>query len=103
LLWLASFGGAAAFAAGASDDANLVMHWPGGAILAASTAALLASLTTLACALLLRAAWRGANGSSATAAGWSTWRKLRYTLALAIFAAYAILLGAWGALAPWRY
>jgi CubicO group peptidase (beta-lactamase class C family) len=95
LFWLASFGSAAAFAAGTADGARFVMQWPGAGILIASTAALLASLTTLACALLLPAAWRG------TSPGWTAWRKSRYTLALAIFAAYAILLAVWGGLQPW--
>jgi hypothetical protein len=101
LLWLVSFAGGAAFAATASDPTKIVYGWPNGGILLASTAALLAGLATAVSALLLPTAWRGARGGSATAAGWSTWRKSRYTLALAIFAAYAILLAAWGGLAPW--
>jgi hypothetical protein len=71
-------------------------------MLAASSAALAASALTLASALLVPAVWRGALDGARATAGWSTWRKLRYTLALVIFAAFAIVLGAWGALAPWQ-
>jgi hypothetical protein len=52
---------------------------------------------TLVCALLLPAAWRGSPGLP----GWTIWRKARYTTAVAIFAAFGILLGVWGALEPW--
>jgi hypothetical protein len=57
---------------------------------------------TLASALFLPAVWRGALDGARPAAGWSAWRKTRYTLAFLIFAALAIVLGAWGALAPWQ-
>jgi CubicO group peptidase (beta-lactamase class C family) len=101
--WLASCAALAMFAARASDAVNIVYGWPGVAMLAASSAALAASALTLASALFLAAVWRGALDGARAAAGWSTWRNLRYTLALVIFAAFAIMLGAWGALAPWQY
>ena len=101
-LWLASFAGFAAFGARAADVVNIIYIWPGVPILAASSAALGASALTLLGALFLPAVWRGALAGARPVAGWSTWRKLRYTLALLIFAAFAIMLGAWGALAPWQ-
>ena len=101
-LWIASFAAFAAFVARAADSVNVVYNWPGVPMLVASTAALLASALTLASALFLPAVWRGALDAGRPAAGWSAWRKTRYTLALLIFAALAIVLGAWGALAPWQ-
>jgi CubicO group peptidase (beta-lactamase class C family) len=101
-LWLASCGAFAVFGVRAADAVNIVYAWPGAALLAASSAALAASALTLVSALFLPAVWRGALDGARPAAGWSTWRKLRYTLAFAIFAAFAIVLGAWGALAPWQ-
>jgi CubicO group peptidase (beta-lactamase class C family) len=101
-LWLASFVAFAMFAARAADAVNIVYTWPGVPMLAASSAALLASALTFVSALFLPAVWRGALDGARPVAGWSTWRKTRYTLAFLIFAALAIVLGAWGALAPWQ-
>jgi CubicO group peptidase (beta-lactamase class C family) len=100
--WLASFAAFAAFVARASDVVNIIYTWPGAPMLAASSAALLASVLTLASALFLPAVWRGAIDGARPAEGWSAWRKTRYTLAFLIFAALAIVLGAWGTLAPWN-
>jgi hypothetical protein len=77
-----------------ADLAGVFRHWPGPLLSTASAAGLLASALTLLGALLLPAVWRDASD-------WTAWRKGRYTLALAIFAAFAVLLGAWGALEPW--
>jgi len=101
-LWLASFANFAAGGARAADVVNVVYVWPGALILVASSAALAATLLTLAGALFLPAVWRGALDGARPVAGWSAWRKTRYTLALLIFASLAIVLGAWGALAPWH-
>jgi CubicO group peptidase (beta-lactamase class C family) len=101
-LWLASCAAFAAFGARAADATNIVYSWPGVPILVASSAALAASALTLVSALFLPAVWRGALDGARAAAGWSVWRKARFTLALVIFAAFAIVLGAWGALAPWQ-
>jgi hypothetical protein len=101
-LWLASFANLGAFVARATDSATVVYDWPAVPILIASSAALAASMLTFVGALFLPAVWRGALAGAQPAAGWSAWRKTRYTLALLIFAALAIVLGAWGALAPWH-
>jgi len=103
-LWLASCAAFGVFGLrAAADVVNVVYGWPGVPMLVASSAALAASALTLASALFLPAVWRGALDGPRPTSGWSTWRKLRYTLALAIFAAFAVVLGAWGALAPWQY
>ena len=102
-LWLASVAAFAAFSASAADVVNIVYTWPGISMLVASSAALAASGLTLVSGLFLPAVWRGALDGARTAAGWSVWRKVRYTLAFVVLSAFAIVLGAWGALAPWSY
>ena len=58
---------------------------------------LLAVSIVPASAALLPWVWR----RSPSAQGWSLWRKLRFTLAMAIFVSFGALLAAWGALRPW--
>jgi CubicO group peptidase (beta-lactamase class C family) len=88
----------AAFGAQASDVANIFYDWPGALVVLASALALLGAVLTGANALLLPVVWRG----HAAQPQWPVWRKIRFTAALAVFAACAILLAAWGALEPWR-
>ena len=80
-----------------ADLTTVFRDWPGPLLQTASTAVLAASALTLVGALLLPAVWR----NQPDARGWTVWRKGRYTLALTIFAAFGVLLGAWGALEPW--
>jgi CubicO group peptidase (beta-lactamase class C family) len=96
VLWLGSVAALGLWAASASNVVNIIYDWPGPLILAASTAALVASLLTLAGVALLRPVWRASEVGA-----WSRWRKARYTLALVSFAALAIVLAGWGALQPW--
>jgi CubicO group peptidase (beta-lactamase class C family) len=96
--WLISVAAFALWITSISSDLTAVFRdWPGPLLLTASSAALAASVLTGVGVPLLLAVWR----STPDATGWSAWRKSRYTAALAIFAAFAIVLGAWGALAPW--
>ena len=101
-LWLASVAGFVAFVVRAADSVNVIYSWPSLPMLVASSAALAASALTLGSALFLPAVWRGALDGARSAAGWSGWRKTRYTFAFLFFAALAVVLGAWGALAPWQ-
>jgi hypothetical protein len=97
-LWLTAVAAFALWIAGIMGDATpLFSDWPGPLLLTASSAALAASVSTLLGIPLLAAVWRRTADSTC----WSPWRKVRYTAALAIFAAFALVLGAWGALAPW--
>jgi hypothetical protein len=96
--WLVAIATFAVWITGLIGDLTGVFRdWPGGLLATASSSALAASALTLFCALLLPTVWRGAPGVP----GWTTWRKGRYTAAVAIFAAFGILLGVWGALEPW--
>jgi CubicO group peptidase (beta-lactamase class C family) len=97
LLWIATAIGCVFAIAGVSDATNLLFHWPLPAVVAASSLALVASVLTVAGAPFLPAVWRS------SVPGWTIGCKLRYTLALVIFAAFAALLAAWGALVPWHY
>jgi hypothetical protein len=98
VLWLIAAAAFAIWIAGISADATpLFRDWPGPLLLAASSAALAASVLTLLGIPLLVAVWRHRPGSE----DWSAWRKGRYTAALAIFGAFALVLLAWGALEPW--
>ena len=98
VLWLTSVASFLLWVAGVTADVAIVFRdWPGPLLMTASAAALTASTLTLPGVVLLPAVWRNAPDSP----GWTRWRKGRYTAALAIFAAFGILLGAWGALEPW--
>jgi CubicO group peptidase (beta-lactamase class C family) len=99
LLWLATFAGAGLVVAGAADAANLVYYWPPPAILFASSTALAATVLTFAGVPYLQAVWFDSTRDSA----WRLGRKIRYTVALVIFAMLGVLLAMWGALVPWNY
>ena len=98
VLWLVGVAAFALWITGLTADVTGVFrNWPGALLITASSAALTASVLTLGGALLLPAVWR----ASPDASDWTFWRRGRYTAAVAIFVAFGILLGAWGALAPW--
>jgi hypothetical protein len=94
-LWLASFASAGAAAAGVGDGSALYYDWPTAAVLAFSTLALVASVVSAGVVALLPVVWTGRGG-------WSGWRKSRFTLTAALFAACGALLLSWGALQPWN-
>lgn len=95
IAWLISAGAAGAFALNA---ANLLYTWPPPAILIFSSAALVATLLAVTALLLLPAVWRRGRDT----AGWTWWRKLRFTLATTVFVLYGGFLALWGALQPWN-
>ena len=97
VLWLITAVCVALFAERADDIANIFYSWPGPLILTASSAALAASVLTLGTILLLPAVWR----PNLQHEGWSSWRKLRFSFVVLVFAVFAALLAAWGALQPW--
>jgi len=99
LLWLAMFVSGVLVVAGAGDVATLIYHWPPLAVLLASSLALAATVLTFAGVPYLQAVWLDSRRDS----GWRLGRKIRYTLALVIFAALGVLLAMGGALVPWHY
>ena len=62
---------------------------------AASAAALAAAVLSWGAAALTPIALAGR-------AGWSPWRKLRFTVTVVIFAGFGLLLATLGALQPWN-
>jgi CubicO group peptidase (beta-lactamase class C family) len=97
-LWLAAmvlFGLWAARATG--DQAKALYGWPGPLIITASTCALVAAALTLLTVIGLPAVWRGGRRVES----WSPLRKLAFTTTVVVYAAFSLILGIWGALAPW--
>jgi hypothetical protein len=72
-------------------------HWPGPLVILASACALVAAILTLMTIVMAPTVWRGGRRVDS----WTAWRKLRFTLTTVIFAAFSVMLGLWGALAPW--
>jgi hypothetical protein len=82
---------------GMSDMAKLMYHWPGLSLMFASVCALVATSLTLICIGLGPAVWRGGRRVDS----WTSVRKLGFTVNMAVSAAFAVVLFAWGALQPW--
>ena len=59
---------------------------------------MIAAVLAAVAVLLLPAVWRGTKDM----AGWTWGRKLRFTMATAVFAALGGTLALWGALQPWN-
>ena len=97
ILWILAAAGLGLWARGAADIAHIVYDWPGPWLLLASACALVASLLTLVAVILLPGIWRGGRRLDS----WTIGRKLRFTIATAVFAALAIVLVMNGALEPW--
>jgi CubicO group peptidase (beta-lactamase class C family) len=96
VLWLVSTAAFALWITGLLADLTAVFRdWPGPLLSTTSFAALAAGLLTLLGVGLLPTVWRNPR------AGWSIWRRTRYTAGLSVLLAFAMLLAAWGALVPW--
>jgi CubicO group peptidase (beta-lactamase class C family) len=98
LSWLVAAVALAALAMAVPDQATLVWDWPHPAVMVFSAAALVAALLAWGGVLLLPAVWRPRRGVP----GWTTWRTVRYTLAMFSFGALGAMLALWGALQPWN-
>ncbi|WP_240609424.1 serine hydrolase domain-containing protein [Phenylobacterium deserti] len=98
LLWLVGLGVFAAWAVKASvNRADVVYDWPGALPIIASACALVATALTVVTFVALPAVWRGGRRVDS----WPAGRKLAFTATVLIYAAFAVLLGAWNALLPW--
>jgi hypothetical protein len=88
----------AAFTAKATSDTAWVMYnWPGALVILASACALVASALTIVTVVALPAVWSGGRRVDS----WSYLRKVSFTVTVAIYLAFSLLLATWGALSPW--
>lgn len=97
VLWLVAFGAFLAWFSGTGDPANVVYNWPGPWLVLASACALVAAVLTAITVIMLPVIWRGGRRVDS----WTPGRKLRFTLTVLVFTAFAVDLGYWGALTPW--
>ncbi|HKR90347.1 MAG TPA: serine hydrolase domain-containing protein, partial [Phenylobacterium sp.] len=79
------------------DPSRLFFAWPGALLVTASACALVAGTLTIATMVALPAVWRGGRRVDS----WPILRRAAFTLTVAIYLGFAILLARWGALAPW--
>jgi len=97
-LWLLAMALFGLFVSGASADLAPVMYdWPSPLIVLASACALVAAGLTVLTVLALPAVWSGGRRVDS----WSYLRKASFTITVAIYAGFAVMLGLWGALLPW--
>lgn len=96
VLWLVCLGCFALWASETGDIAKLFYSWP-GPLLLASASALVAALLTVVTIITLPAIWRGGRRLDS----WTIGRKLRFSMTVLVFSAFAAVLFAWGALEPW--
>jgi CubicO group peptidase (beta-lactamase class C family) len=95
--WLVAGAGLAVFGnAVGADESVLFAGWPPASLAVFSTAALLGAVLALLMIGLMPGVWRQDD------AGWSTWRKVRYSITTVVFAWFSGLLAWWGALQPWQ-
>jgi CubicO group peptidase (beta-lactamase class C family) len=97
VLWLIATLLTGVWILGAADPGQLMYHWPGPTLIIASACALTAALLTLLTIFMAPSVWRGGRRVDS----WTAWRKLRFTITTAVFATFSLMLGLWGALAPW--
>lgn len=97
-LWIASFTAFAGWGVQAlGDPARLVLDWPGPLLVTASACALVAGVLTVATIFALPAVWRGGRRVDS----WPIARRFAFTVTVAIYAVFAVLLAQAGALSPW--
>lgn len=97
-LWLAAMVLFGLFMARAASDTAWVMYnWPGALIILASACTLVAAALTIVTVVALPAIWSGGRRVDS----WSYLRKSAFTMTVAIYLAFSVLLATWGALSPW--
>ena len=79
------------------DPARLVLGWPGPLLVTASACALVAAALTATTLVALPAVWRGGRRVDS----WPILRRAAFTVTVAIYLAFSILLARAGGLAPW--
>jgi CubicO group peptidase (beta-lactamase class C family) len=93
-VWLFSLVATMLFVASAEDQGQFVFNWPGTSLLAASSAALFASLLSICILIALPFVWTSKEG-------WRSWRKLRFSATTVFFCLVSLQLACWGFLEPW--
>lgn len=96
-LWLVALGLFAVWGLGTGDRAAVLYSWPGPFLVIGSACALVAGALTLVTLALTPAVWRGGRRVDS----WSPLRKLFFTMTNLVYAAFTLMLGAWGAIWPW--
>lgn len=97
-LWLIGMGSFGVWGAKTlADPSRLIFGWPGALLVSASACALVAAALTATTLIALPAVWRGGRRVDS----WPILRRAAFTLTVAIYLAFSILLARWGALAPW--
>lgn len=97
VLWLGAMAAYAVSARGEVDAGDFMRRWPDAWLVGGSAAALAAAVLTAVQVGQLPGAWAEGRRLS----GWAAGRKLRHTLTVLVFAGFAAVLAAWGALEPW--
>jgi len=97
VLWLVALTCFGSWAAGTADTAHVVYDWPGPWLVIASACALVAAVLTIMTLLMLPVIWRGGRRVDS----WTGGRKVRFTITVLVFSAFALDLAYWGALMPW--
>jgi CubicO group peptidase (beta-lactamase class C family) len=97
-LWLVALTCFSAWAANAlADPVRLVFGWPDALLVTASACALVAACLTVTTMVALPAVWRGGRRVDS----WPVGRRAAFTLTVAIYATFSVLLFMSSALAPW--
>ena len=96
-LWISALLLFGLWAAGASDQQDLVYNWPGLLVVTASACALVAAVLTFITLAALPAIWQGGRRVES----WTGLRKTFFTVTVLVYAGFSVLLAMGGALEPW--
>ncbi|MBP8247751.1 MAG: serine hydrolase [Phenylobacterium sp.] len=96
-LWLTSMVLFLVWLSKTSDVANVMYGWPGPTLVIASACAFVAALMTAGTLIIVPAVWRGGRRVDS----WTQARKAAFTFTVLLYTAFSVVLGLWGALAPW--
>lgn len=96
-LWLLAMVLFGVWATGVGDPSRIMFRWPGAVLITASACALVAGALTVTTLVALPAIWRGGRRVDS----WTHLRKAFFTVTVAVYTAYAVVLWMWGALSPW--
>ncbi|MBE7220803.1 MAG: serine hydrolase, partial [Caulobacteraceae bacterium] len=96
-LWLGALAAFGVFASDGVAPGDPLRPWPDPWLVGASGLAFAAAVLTLVQVVQLPGTWAEGRRFS----GWAVGRKLRHTLTVLLFTAFAVVLASWGALEPW--